>query len=186
MNELEKRLDNLRLLVQNRDFLEGKGLSNEVNIHIFRYDPEDERIVRAFMERLGADKTLGTRLIVFNLYELFLEICEDLDILDSILEVEKEEGSAYALEQLHSAISAEDFVQKTREKEEPQKGDVVVLTGVGDVFPFMRVHKLLEAMQPFFSHVPILVLYPGYYDGNALKLFNLLQPNSYYRAFNVV
>ncbi len=186
MNELEKRLDKLRFLVQDQDFLKGKGLSNEVNIRVFCYEPEDEMIVRSFMERLGADKTLGTRLIVFNLYELFLEICEDLDILDSIPEVEKEEGSAYALEQLHSAITSEDFIQKMREKEEPQEGSVVVLTGVGDVFPFMRVHKLLETMQPYFSRVPILVLYPGSFDGNALKLFNLLAPNSYYRAFNVV
>ena len=185
MNELEKRLDKLRFLVQDQDFLKGKGLSNEVNIRVFCYEPEDETIVDAFIDKLAADKTLGTRLIVFNLYDLFLEICEDLDILDSILEVEQEEGSAYALEQLHSTIRSEDFIQKTREKEEPQEGDVIVLTGVGDVFPFMRVHKLLDAMQPFF-HVPILVLYPGYYDGRSLKLFNLLQPNSYYRAFNVV
>ena len=42
MNNIEKRLDKLKELIQERDFLEGKGLSNEVNIRIFCYCSEDE------------------------------------------------------------------------------------------------------------------------------------------------
>ena len=65
-------------------------------------------------------------------------------------------------------------------------GDVLMLTGVGEVFPFMRIHTLLEALQPYFSDVPILVMYPGEFDGRHVKLFNRLTPNDYYRAFNVI
>ena len=57
------------------------------------------------------------------------------------------------------------------------------LTGIGSVFPFMRIHQLLNAMQPHFSNMPIFVLYPGEYDGHELRLFNRLKANSYYRAF---
>ena len=49
MNNLNERLDKLRQLVQDRDFLEGKGLSNEVNIRIFCYDPQDEMTVTHFL-----------------------------------------------------------------------------------------------------------------------------------------
>lgn len=35
MNKLMERLDSLRTLIQTPEFLEGKGLSNEVNIRIF-------------------------------------------------------------------------------------------------------------------------------------------------------
>lgn len=38
MSDIKKRLDNVRTLIQEPDFLEGKGLSNEVNIRIFCYD----------------------------------------------------------------------------------------------------------------------------------------------------
>jgi len=63
---------------------------------------------------------------------------------------------------------------------------VILITGVGEAFPFIRVHALLDAMQPYFSDVPIVVLYPGQFEnGRSLRLFNLLKPNSYYRAFNV-
>ena len=47
----------------------------------------------------------------------------------------------------------------------------------------MRIHQLLNAMQPHFSNMPIFVLYPGEYDGHELRLFNRLKANSYYRAF---
>ena len=50
----------------------------------------------------------------------------------------------------------------------------------------LEIHSLLEALQPHFSDVPILVMYPGEFDGRHVKLFNRLQPNDYYRAFNVV
>lgn len=35
MSNIEERLDKVRELIQEPEFLEGKGLSNEVNIRIF-------------------------------------------------------------------------------------------------------------------------------------------------------
>ena len=45
MSSINERLDSLRSEIQTKEFLEGKGLSNEVNIRIFCYDPKDEIIV---------------------------------------------------------------------------------------------------------------------------------------------
>lgn len=50
MSEFEERLDKVRALVQDPEFLEGKGLSNEVNIRIFCYEPENEMIVPHFSD----------------------------------------------------------------------------------------------------------------------------------------
>ncbi len=186
MDNLNERLDRLKQLLQDKDFLEGKGLSNEVNIRIFCYDPADEMAVTHFLNQLLVNPAFAGHLLDCNLYKLFIEICEDLDILDSIPDMEESEGSQYLLDQLHSAIGENEFIDKIREKYQPQSGDVMILTGVGDVFPFMRVHKMLEAMQPYFSETPILVMYPGKFDGNYLRLFDRLTPNPYYRAFNII
>ena len=78
------------------------------------------------------------------------------------------------------------FIEKIQYSPHQVGKDVLLITGVGDVFPFMRVHVLLEALQPHFSDIPILVMYPGKFDGHYLKLFNLLQANDYYRAFSLV
>ena len=68
MSGIKERLDNLRTLIQEPDFLEGKGLSNEVNIRIFCYDAADEMIVRHFTEQLIVDQSLDCHLIERNLY----------------------------------------------------------------------------------------------------------------------
>ncbi len=182
---LNEKLDRLKDLIQEPDFIEGKGLSNEVNIRVFCYEPEDEMIVRHFLNQLIADHSLACRLKVQELYQIFLSICEDMGISEGIQELEKSDGSEYLLSQLRTTITEQDFISKMQ-YEPHQKGDVIVLTGVGDVFPFMRVHSLLEAMQKDFSDVPILVMYPGTFDGRSLQLFDRLTPNDYYRAFNII
>ena len=185
MQTIEQRLDQVRALLGNSDFLSGKGLSNEVNFRIFPYDPKDEMAVRHFTEQILTDTSLPCRIIYRNLFDVFLEICEDMGILDEIPNMEEEDGSAYLLEQIHQEIDAGEFVGKI-DYSDHQQGDVILLTGVGEVFPFMRIHALLEALQPHFTGIPIVVLYPGDFDGHQVKLFGKLPPNDYYRAFSIV
>lgn len=185
MADIKERLDNLRTHIQEPEFLEGKGLSNEVNIRIFCYDAEDEMTVRQFIDQITTDQSIGCNLVECNLYETFLALCDDIDITDAIPEMEEADGKEFLLEQLHSAIGEGEFIEKIQYS--PHRvGDVLMLTGVGDVFPFMRVHSLLEALQPHFSDIPILVMYPGTFDGSYVRLFDKLTPNPYYRAFNEI
>ena len=185
MSRIEERLDKVRELIQDDDFLGSRGLSNEVNIRIFCYEPEDEMAVRYFVEQITTDQTLKCHLVERTLYDVFLSICDDLGITDAIPEMEEEDGSTYLLEQIHSSISCDDFAAKM-DYQPHQPGDVLLLTGLGEVFPFMRLHVLLDALQSPFYNTPILAMYPGKFDGHEIKLFNRLRPNSLYRAFNVI
>ena len=68
--------------------------------------------------------------------------------------------------------------------------EIIMLTGVGEAYPFIRVHSLLEALPARQKHNrPIVVFYPGAYDrrsGNScFRLFDKLAPVNYYRAFNI-
>ena len=185
MSNLLERLDKLRKLIQEPDFLEGKGLSNEVNIRIFCYDPKDEMAVRHFTEMLTTDNNLNCRLIEYNLYKLFLSICDDKRITNLVAQKEQKQGKQFIQNQMKRIANNVAFIKKMQY--EPHKiGDVILITGVGEAFPFIRVHVLLEAMQPYFSDVPVLVMYPGTFDGRYVKLFNKLTPNPYYRAFNEI
>ena len=186
MGNIQERLDQLKEKIQTEDFLLGKGLSNEVNIQIFTYDPADEMIVHHFWEQVKKDNTLPCNLIECNLYKVFISICEQKKILSSIPKMEEKKGKDFLLKQLRNTANEKAFIEKIQYPDHQVGKDVILLTGVGDVFPFMRVHMLLEALQPYFSDIPVLVMYPGQYDGHYLKLFNLLKPNDYYRAFNIV
>ena len=111
MNLME-RLDNLRALIEEPEFLEGKGLSNEVNIRIFCYDPKDEMAVRHFTEKLVTDTSLSCRLIEYNLYDVFLSICNDKRITDRIAEREEKKGKKYVLDQMKCMANNTAFITK--------------------------------------------------------------------------
>lgn len=184
MTKLSERLDSLKALIQDPDFLEGKGLSNEVNIRFFCYDPKDEMTIRHFTEQIKNEK-LNCRLIQYDLYEVFLDILRDKRIYDRVDSLEEKRGKDFIKKQFEKNCDARTFAAKLNYPDH-RKNDVVMISGVGKVFPFMRVHSLLEAMQPLFTDVPILVLYPGEFDGHYVRLFNKLKKNEYYRAFKSV
>jgi len=183
---IRERLDNLKIRIQQPDFLMGDGLSNEVGIWFFCYNPKEEMVVRNFTEKLVTSQSLNCHLVEKNLYSILLELCDDLDISDSIADMEKDEGKVFLLEQFYSAIGVNEYISKIKFEPQVRGRDVLLLTGVGDVFPFMRVHNLLLALKPSFPNIPILVMYPGSYNGTDLTLFNKLKPNPYYRAFNII
>lgn len=184
MPTITERLDKLKLTIQEDDFLKGKGLSNEVNIRMFCYKPEEEMIIENFVDRLKKEQ-LSCNVQIVGLYETFLSICEDKRILDRIPQLEKRKGKDFLEKQLERTCDSKVFAKKIYE-EYSIDSDLLLITGVGKVFPFMRVHALLNALQEDMNDVPIVVLYPGTFDGHYVKLFNKLKPNEYYRAFNMI
>ncbi len=185
LGHINERLDKVRELLRNPDFLESRGLSNEVNIRIFCYHPQDEMTIQHFVRQVMTDQTLPCHLLEQNLYQIFLKACEDKRILDKIPAMEEKKGKEQLQLQLEKGIPVQSYVNLIC-GDSLETGDVLLITGVGDVFPFMRIHKLLEALQPKIGNVPILVMYPGAFDGRHVKLFERLPANPYYRAFNVV
>ena len=181
MDDLNKISDRL----SDESFLTNKGLSNEVGFHVFCYDPADEMTVRAYFDNLKKKSGVPYRLIECDLYKIFLEICEEKHILKSIPGIEEKKGSEYLLEQLQKAAPAEAYVEKM--KYEPHEyGDVLLITGVGKVYPFMRSHKIFDNLQNVFDNMPVLMLYPGTFDGHDLTLFGQFLDGHYYRAFNLL
>ena len=187
MSDILERLDKLKARIQDEDFLKGNGLSNEVNIHIFCYDPADEMAVRYFTEQLVSDQDINCNVKEKNLYEIFLKLCADNRLLDKIPGLEKSKGADFILKNLQGrTASAKNFVQEIC-KDGFSEGDVLLITGVGEAFPFIRSHDVLNAIQPQDSgKIPIVVMYPGTFNGRDVKLFNKLEPKGYYRAFNAI
>lgn len=186
MSDILERLDKLKARMQNAEFLQGKGLSNEVNIHIFCYDPADEMAVRYFTQQLVSTQDLKCHVIEKNLYRVFLDICEENDFLDEIPGAEETMEREDFLRQIAEFADSKIVAEKIS-GEPLSEGDVILITGVGEAYPFVRVHAVLDAIQPDITdNIPIVVLYPGSFNGRELRLFNKLKPDGYYRAFNSI
>ena len=185
MEDIKHELDRIKGRISDVNFLANKGLSNEVGIHVFKYAPQHELIVRDYIERLVNTPSDEYRVIERDMYKILLEIFEEKRILDTVSSLEEKKGKDYLLAQLQKIATQEAFLAKM--KYEPhERGDVLFLTGIGKVYPFMRSHKMLDSMQQVFSDIPIVMFYPGEFNGQSLSLFDKFHDGNYYRAFNLL
>ena len=84
MSKIIQELDRIRDRISDPSFLANKGLSNEVGIHVFCYDPSNEILVREFIMRLKAESGTLYRIHECDLYEIFLKLLEDKRVLKSV------------------------------------------------------------------------------------------------------
>lgn len=185
MADIKQELDKIKERISDANFLANKGLANEVGIHVFKYAPQNELIVRDYIERLVNTASDNYRVIERDMYKILLEILDEKRVLGAVTSMEERRGKDYLLSQLQKIATPEAFLSKMKYKPH-QYGDVLFLTGVGKVYPFMRSHKMLDSMQQVFSDVPIVMFYPGEFNGQSLSLFNKFHDGNYYRAFNLL
>lgn len=181
-----QRLDHIRERIGDPGFLTNKGLSNEVGIHVFCYDPREEMAVQAYLAGLEEDRTLPCRIHQRDLYEIFLSILEEKRVLKTVPGLEEKKGGEYLLAQLQKVASPEAFLAKMDDFPHHPGEDVLFMTGIGKVHPFMRSHKMLDSMQHRFEDIPIVMFYPGSFNGQTLSLFDEFLDGNYYRAFNLL
>lgn len=187
--DFDSRCKLLRQRLTEEDFLSNKGIGNEVGFFTFCYDPSLELQVRTFFGRVTEESQAGKlpcTVKTVNLYDVFLQILEEKRILKAVPKQELKTGTAKQLKQLQKIASPEAFAKKILELTQPHEyRDVIVITGAGEAYPFCRAHDLLNNMQADFAQIPVVVAYPGTFNGKEFHLFSALKSDSYYRAFDL-
>jgi alkylation response protein AidB-like acyl-CoA dehydrogenase len=116
--------------------------------------------------------------------ENVLDIARDKKIFDQIAQMEEKKGRDKLFEALAQIGSPSAYIAKMAYEQKP--GDLVFITGVGKVYPFMRSHNILNNLFHVLDRIPVIMFFPGTYDGQALKLFNRFNDDNYYRAFQLI
>lgn len=187
--EFERRAQLLRECLCSEDFLANKGIGNEIGFHTFCYDPALEFEARALFDTLSRDAEadkLPCTLKVVNLYDAVLAILDDLDVLEAMQEQEADFGSKAVLDDVVDYCQPDVVSNVVLDLTQPHvPGDAILLVGVGEAYPFLRVHNLFDSMQSDFSDVPVIAAYPGTFNGSSVTLFNRLAAENYYRAIDI-
>lgn len=191
MRTIYERLDEIIPKITNKSFLENKGLGNEIGFHIFDYAPKDELLVRehtAYMIEKINSGNYGIKIQEFDLYEIMLHILDEKGYLQKNFEMEQKKGSDFVLNATKKALRLtlkNDMVVEyiANRVEENQ---VVFLTGIGKAYPVIRSHSILNNLHGVIDHVPVVMFFPGSYDGLELVLFNEIKDDNYYRAFQLI
>lgn len=191
MKTIEERLDILEEKIRTESFRRNTGLGNEVGYYVFDYEPDQELIVRERVQELKQKDTLlkyGYELIVYDLYELMIQLLKDEAVFDDILLLEEEEGTQYVFDAVSDVLKfdEQDSLLIRYITENTQQDSVVFLTGIGKCFPILRSHKILNNLHQVMDHCPVVLFFPGRYNGNSLNIFNEVKDDNYYRAFPVV
>lgn len=186
----DERLNQILPRITSRDFLDSKGLGNEIGFWIFDYPPDRELDMRSFVFGTVlpalAKQVPALRADTIDLLQLVTSLLEERNLLDKAMEMQKNKGDESTLSALRSVLKEDKVAQKIAAQHDIANLDLLVLTGVGAVYPMLRTHTLLSALHPIMGNTPLLMFFPGRYDGHSLRLFNTLAEDHYYRAFRLV
>jgi hypothetical protein len=204
---LAARFEHLINVISSQRFLEMRGLNNDLPFYICEF-----RAAEAFeMQRMQGQliNTLesltieclggrGVKVLEINLYDLCIDLLkvregssQDRNLWDEIIAIESDVEKDNLLELLQNVLGIEDYlVPAIGERIHQAEFDVLFLSGIGEVFPHIRSHNVLNNLQSTAKEKPTIMFFPGEYrysleQGASLELFGLLQDDKYYRAFNI-
>ncbi|HCD3913695.1 TPA: DUF1788 domain-containing protein [Enterococcus faecium] len=177
-------------VIQKEDFLLNRGLGNEVGYYIFDYDPKDELIVRDYINDIsGTSVGDNYEVKVYNLYVIMLEYLEKRGFTEKAIKMEERRGLQKLVESIGRLLKMdlpeeENVFFEYVDAHTPEKS-VVFLTGIGELYPLIRAHSILNKMHQVFDRVPVVMMYPGEYDELSLTILNTNKDDNYYRAFRI-
>ncbi|MBY5806104.1 DUF1788 domain-containing protein [Rhizobium ruizarguesonis] len=187
------RSEHLFKVITSQRFLTKQGLGNEVPFFIYPYDAKEglsmDEDRRDLVARVGH---AGVAVLDLSLYDLSLGILEKRGILDQVLEIESDTDKAEIRELLQSVLDPQaNLIPKIGEAISSTPHDVIFLSGVGEVYPYIRSHNVLNNLQSTAKDKPTVLFFPGSYShalatGASLDLFGCLHGDKYYRAFNIL
>ena len=188
-NDFNDRLNKILDRVTSDDFLHSKGLGNEIPFYAFDYPPEHELEVRehvAFLEKQIPKRCPGLRFVHVNLFDLVIRHLKERGFYDKALSLQQKKGDEALLKALAAPLDAGKLAKVFAEAVRPDETDLVLVSGVGSAYPLLRTHNLLNNLHHLMGSTPLVLFYPGVYDGQSLRLFGMLQDKPYYRAFRLV
>lgn len=184
--------EHLFAVISGERFIKKQGLGNEVPFFICPHEPSrSNEMLRLQRQLTNKLEQSGVRVIEINLYDLSVDILKERDIWDQIFELEPSVSKEELKELLQGVLDSESYlIPAIANKLAESDFDVLFLSGVGEVFPFIRSHNVLNNLQSTAKEKPTVMFFPGTYthsleSGASLDLFGKFRDDKYYRAFNI-
>lgn len=186
LENLEVKFDKLFHNLGKESFLSMSALGGEIPFYIVPYSPEQEneivKKIKQLKDRLARE---GVSVYEINLFDLSLELLEQRGILDKVIVKESSLSKSKLFQTLQATLDPETkLVKEISNIALQNESKILFLTGIGQVFPFIRSHTILNNLQNHIKDRPTVMFFPGTY-GKDLSLFGKMKDDNYYRAFNL-
>ncbi len=190
---LPEQEEHLVAVLRGDRFLRMEGLGNEVPFFIYPYPPEAALAVAGAKKRVkNRLAAVGVKVFEINLYDLSVELLKGRKVWDRVLAVEPDQDKADFRELLQGMLDPQLHIAPAiRDRLAQEQFDIFFLTGIGEVFPYIRSHNVLNNLQSVVKGKPMLMFFPGRYEqsdtlGSSLVLFGRLKDDQYYRAKSIL
>lgn len=186
-----QRVDELEKILANQDFWRNDGRANEVNYWVFDYPADKELEMRQVVKRLvkrSEQSYHEYQLVEYDIYDFIIDVLQKEGYLEAVYKLEETAGMHVVVDSIFELLQFNErdnwFIRHIQENT-PDKA-IVLLTGVGKVFPILRSHKILNNLSMVFRKSPVVLFFPGVYNEQELRLFDELKDDNYYRAFRLI
>lgn len=189
---VQERYKHLLHVIGSKRFLEKQEVGNDVPFFICPYSPNEavemERVQKQLINKLSHG---GTEVLAINLYDLSVEILKKEGDWDWCISNEQSRSKTMLKEELQSILDVETVLAPAiKDKMDSSEHQVMFISGVGEVFPYIRSHNVLNNLQKTAKEKPTMMFFPGKYThslekGASLDLFGRLHDDKYYRARNI-
>jgi hypothetical protein len=194
INELHEphvRFEHLLKLMSSRKFLDMTGPSSDIPYYICPFRVEETKSMYQIIKQLISGLELKQiKVLNINLYSLTIEHLDSINELQRHIKDEVSTPRGVFFKSISGLTDEKDFLcDLMLAKITEASPDVIFITGVGEVYPYIRSHKILSTMDSKYTEKPLVLFFPGKYEtdnvkGCNLTLFGILD-DRYYRAFNI-
>jgi hypothetical protein len=183
----------IRRIITSPRVLRTTGPGNEIPFYICPFAPEDQvRMGEECALLKGELEADGVPVLEINLYDLMVGLLRELLDWEELAAFERDERKDDLLQELQSTLNLNEvLIPRIRELTGAQPFRVLFLTGVGEVFPVIRSHLILNNLQSVLKDAPTVIFFPGRYshgfaNGSSLQVLCRLEEDHYYRAHNLL
>ena len=186
-DDIANKYKHLLTVIQMKKFLQMDALGGEIPFFISTYNPEQELdIVKAIRGLKNKLETKGIKILELNLYDIAMDILNEQLGEGEIFELEKQMDKDEFKSALQSVLDMKEVLMpKVKSLIDENASQVYFITGVANVYPFIRSHNILNNLQNVAKEAPTVMFFPGRYNGQSLELFGKLKDDNYYRAFSL-
>lgn len=187
LQNIERKFEHLFGVFTSKAFLNKESLGGEIPFFIQPFHPaqqvEVDKQVKLLHKRLA---DAGISVLMLDLYDISIELLQERKLLDKVLEKEPSTDKERFKKILQGPLDVgTNLLKRMSSHIDGEPHQIIFVTGVGQVFPFIRSHNVLNNLQSAIRDIPLVMFFPGVYNGVSLELFGRLKDDNYYRAFNL-
>ena len=188
-DDLTAKLNKIVPRVNSPAFLRSSDGGSDIGFHLFDYPPERELTVREHLASVVTQLSRQNppcRVSCVNIFEIVIGYLQSRRLLTPALQQGRTKGDKWVARAFAGPLAESKLARTFADTARLAEHDVVFMIGIGSAYPLVRTHTLLSNLHPLMGRTPLVIFYPGTYNGQHLNLFGMAGDKNYYRAFRLV